>query len=284
MAKGLPPKALALLDMDNAVSPPKTKKKPSKLDLGHLVPRTRLSRFLAPDSQVQKPFVLGPDLMTRSPSAISESPDRTPPLVQLQQRSDRSVGKRSAKDALLSLLPAVAENRPGSRSRDSPPQYVEELASRPVGRTAARSRSSVTLHNLYEHYEQRTFQDAMHGEHGASRLSGRFKQDRTHPGSRCGSRRLWLPGGRPVPLLSVLRFPSGRPPSIPTQQVTFQPPQPAAIQREAPPAAVPIRVPVTVPKPVLSPVNIRFDLLTAERASPADIRGPPRPRNAQIGA
>ncbi|KAK6073374.1 hypothetical protein SCUP234_08713 [Seiridium cupressi] len=77
MAKGLPNKANSLLDMDGSLAGPGgKKKKPSRLDLSMLKPRSRRDR----DQNSQAAALLGNNYVTRSPSFISQSssPYETP--------------------------------------------------------------------------------------------------------------------------------------------------------------------------------------------------------------
>ncbi|KAH8896682.1 hypothetical protein GQ53DRAFT_526274 [Thozetella sp. PMI_491] len=163
MAKGLPRKAQALLDMEGTAAPMKPKKKPAKLDLSHLMPKPRLSRLLSPNSH--QPLVLGPDLMMKSPSIMSLSPDTTPPLPQRAERP----GKKSARETLMSLLPTVTEGRPSSRSRNAPHHAPKPPHSSHSNGVSLTSTSSANLHQLYEHYEQRTMQDMVGDEPGRRR-------------------------------------------------------------------------------------------------------------------
>lgn len=168
MAKGLPSKASALLDMDGTASPGRArKKKPAKLDLSYLLPKSRSSRLFSSDTQ--KAPVLHPDLITRSPSIMSTtvSPAVSPPII--PQRADRR-NRMSTKER-LGEMPPLLEG--GSQHQASPsprgPLPVSDAARHQV------SKSTVYLHNLYEHYEQRTFQDIL-GDDNYSHPS-----DQPHP-------------------------------------------------------------------------------------------------------
>lgn len=146
MAKGLPTKASALLDMDGSLAPslkPK-KKKPSRLDLSYLIPKSISNRHLSPPEATQKGLVLGTDMMTRSPSIMSDSPDIAPPPI--QQRTDRKPRKKLTLESLL-------EKRLESVTRPGTADHARRRM-----RTTA---SANELHNLYEHYEQRSFQEMM---------------------------------------------------------------------------------------------------------------------------
>ncbi|AEO55692.1 hypothetical protein MYCTH_2299779 [Thermothelomyces thermophilus ATCC 42464] len=141
MAKGLPPKAMALLDMDGEFAEPKkARKKPSKLDLSALLQRSRSPRHLHPDGNTG--LVLDADLLTKSPSAISASTAAPTPPLPVGQQADGVIRKRLTRESL----------RSNSAHQTSPYDSV----SRPEQHTKA----SIELHNLYDHYEQRTFADA----------------------------------------------------------------------------------------------------------------------------
>lgn len=155
MAKGLPSKASLLLDIEGtytepAIKPAK-KKKPAMLDLTSLLNRQRSSKFLKPDKH--KGLVLGPDLVTKSPSVMSLSPNATPPPI--VQRTERGLRKKLTKESLKESLPSPeaprhlpAATRPGVRSRGE-------------DRGHSRTKSTVDLMHLYDHYEQRSFADVL---------------------------------------------------------------------------------------------------------------------------
>ncbi|KAK3350337.1 hypothetical protein B0T25DRAFT_483268 [Lasiosphaeria hispida] len=164
MAKGLPTKAQALLDMDGHSESKPKKKKPARLDLSALLPRSRASKakHLKPDSHKH---VLGPDLMTKSPSVMSVSPaDSTPPPI--QQRTDRSLGKKLTRESLVERPPLPEAPQ---HLRQPPAGTRREVVGRSEGgRPGHRpTKSTVNLMNLYDHYEQRSFADAIeHDRHG----------------------------------------------------------------------------------------------------------------------
>ncbi|KAK4168159.1 hypothetical protein QBC43DRAFT_115374 [Cladorrhinum sp. PSN259] len=150
MAKGLPSKAHALLDIDgNFNMEPKglKKKKPSRLDLSSFLPRHRSKQHLRPEPEGN---MLGPDMLTKSPSLMSISPAPTPPPI--QQRIDKSIRKKMTKESLRDMV---------SRKTDFPRTHstgrAEVVKQLPV-------KASLELHNLYDHYEQRTFDEAMDHE------------------------------------------------------------------------------------------------------------------------
>ncbi|KAK0707280.1 hypothetical protein B0H67DRAFT_556008 [Lasiosphaeris hirsuta] len=158
MAKGLPTKAQALLDMDSHSESRPKKKKPARLDLSALLPRSRASKakHLKPDSH--RGLVLGPDLMTKSPSVMSVSPaDSAPPPI--QQRTDRSLRKKLTRESLTERPPppeAPQQRQPPAGTRREVPGRSE--GGRPGHRP---TKSTVNLLNLYDHYEQRTFADVI---------------------------------------------------------------------------------------------------------------------------
>lgn len=149
MAKGLPSKAMALLDMDGGdfAEPRKARKKPSKLDLSAILQRSRAPRHLNVDGN--NGLVLGADLLTKSPSVISSSTVAPTPTLPDQKQADPALRKRLTKESLRGIS---AHQTPAYESMKSPEQP---------------SKASIELHNLYDHYEQRTFADAMdQGLHG----------------------------------------------------------------------------------------------------------------------
>ncbi|KAL2200144.1 hypothetical protein P885DRAFT_28566 [Corynascus similis CBS 632.67] len=143
MAKGLPAKAMALLDMDGEYSEPKkARKKPSKLDLSSLLQRHRSPKHLHPD--VNTGPLLGDEFFSKSPSAISLS--TASPVTPAQQQGDRGVRKQLTRESLQ-----------GSPAHNTSPYSAFDRAEQ-------QAKASIDLHNLYDHYEQRTFADAMEQE------------------------------------------------------------------------------------------------------------------------
>ncbi|KAJ2904666.1 hypothetical protein MKZ38_007407 [Zalerion maritima] len=127
IAKGLPivRRAPSLADDGSSVGS-KKKKKPARLDLSYLLPsRNRSSKSL----------VLGPDMVTKSPSVMSFSTEATPPPKQ-----ERRVTKRATMESL--------------RGKSIAEEPMVEL--QPRGTTDVRG-----LHNLYNHYEQMTFRSIL---------------------------------------------------------------------------------------------------------------------------
>ncbi|KAL2260082.1 hypothetical protein VTK26DRAFT_6021 [Humicola hyalothermophila] len=139
MAKGLPSKAHALLDIDgefnNNKPPPqlkKPRKKPSRLDITSLLPLHRSQK--SDRSEFQKVQVLGPDLLTIPPSSSSASPAPTPPPI--SQRVDRKLGHKLTRESLRSR--PDSSNRPGSGGRQA-------------------QKANVVSHDLYSDDEQKVF-------------------------------------------------------------------------------------------------------------------------------
>ena len=155
MAKGLPPKALALLDMEGEFTDltlaKKARKKPSRLDLSALLRGHKSPKHLHPDSY--KTHHAGREVPTTSPSSLSVSTAPTPPPV--QQRVDRSLRKQNTRESL----------------RETPAQQTAsyDLVGQ-MGSGKEQTKANVDLYNLYDHYEQRTFADAMDQElhHGCT--------------------------------------------------------------------------------------------------------------------
>ncbi|KAK4185772.1 hypothetical protein QBC35DRAFT_516691 [Podospora australis] len=161
MAKGLPSnsKAHALLDIEGNFDTQRLakKKKPSRLDLSSLIPRHKSSKtHLRPEPE--RNHVLSPDMLTKSPSLMSLSPAPTPPPI--AQRIERKLRNKMTKESLRSISsvpdsivsPAVSTNR--SEPTKQPP-----------------IKANPQLHNLYDNYEQKTFDEAM--EHDLHTSQGR---------------------------------------------------------------------------------------------------------------
>lgn len=144
MAKGLPSKAQRMLDMDNVQSGSKMKKKPSKLDLSHLISRTRGHKHAQQPAQpAWSGPLLDPNYVMDSPSALSTF--GPPPGNHRPERSSR-LQKRPTKESLRSQH--TEPSRPGtggSNSRRGPNNLPG-------------------LSNLYEHYEQMSFRQVMDPE------------------------------------------------------------------------------------------------------------------------
>ncbi|KAB5566710.1 hypothetical protein GE09DRAFT_937552, partial [Coniochaeta sp. 2T2.1] len=157
MAKGLPNKASALLDMDGSrdSTPKARRQKPSRLDLSYLIPKsmTKSPKHLSPADAGNKNLVLGPDMMTRSPSVMSIFPEIAPSPV--EQQPDRKPRKKLTLETLRNHRPERIDS-----PKTSPPLNM-------------RTASSVNeLHNLYEHYEQRSFDEMMGTERAVTSAGG----------------------------------------------------------------------------------------------------------------
>jgi hypothetical protein len=189
MAKGLPAKASALLDINSEAMVKPKKKKPTMLDLSSLLAKTRSRHLSIPG----KSLVLGPDMMTKSPSMLSASPDATPPPIQ-QRSPPKKVKKKRTKDRLREEAQQAihaAMSRP--RTQPSPAVSPDMHSTKhwiPQGARHNMTKSTANLHNLYEHYEQRTFQDVLDRE-----LAGEPLEDLEPPPS--------IPPIPPVPRLDL---------------------------------------------------------------------------------
>lgn len=157
MAKGLPNKAAELLSMEcprPAPSPPKQeRKKPGRLDFSHLLPSaasSRLARFAQKSG-----MVLGPDLLTRSPSVMSTPPSLSP--AEFDGKPESRLRRKLTKESLRSLQSPRAEQRHSSFGPDSRSASLRQRAT-----------DTGNLHHLYEHYEQTSFRDTMTQEMAAA--------------------------------------------------------------------------------------------------------------------
>lgn len=182
MAKGLPNKAAELLDMEcprPAPSPP-IKKKPGRLDLSHLLPSSASSR-LARLAQ-KGGMVLGPDLLTRSPSVMSTSSPGVSPS-RSDSKSEKKLRRKLTKESLRSLSSPRPE-RLGSWS-------AEPKSSGPSTTASLRKRATDTgnLHHLYEHYEQTSFRDTISHDAPAPTSSRRPSDQDIDSGSATDPRR-----------------------------------------------------------------------------------------------
>ncbi|KAK6199131.1 UDP-galactose transporter Gms1 [Pestalotiopsis sp. IQ-011] len=126
MAKGFPSKANSLLDMDGSLAgPAAAKKKPSRLDLSKLKPRSRKEHSAQPAPAQAQAQMLSPTLVNRSPSSVSRF----------------SSANKAAKK--LGVSPSVTSINSYGTPHDSP-RGVQD---------------STTLSQLYDHYEQMTFRE-----------------------------------------------------------------------------------------------------------------------------
>ncbi|RKU49163.1 hypothetical protein DL546_008527 [Coniochaeta pulveracea] len=159
IAKGLPSKASALLDMNGNYSmPSKPKKKPSRLDLSHLLGKAKSAKHLSPSDAIYKGLVHGPDMVSRSPSVNSFSPrELAPAPPPIQQRTDRQTQKKTA-------LETSREQYHGPVPKPVQPVPAE------LRKKMRSSASANELHSMYEHYEQRSFQEMMGGETGLANM------------------------------------------------------------------------------------------------------------------
>lgn len=130
MAKGLPPKAQRLLDVDNNHQGSKNKKKPSKLDL------SRLKVSSQPGKDWEGP-VLGNGYVNRSPSMVS--PKTPNSAAKYRQRLQKRPTKENLQRQQVEVIPQ--QHSPNSGERVSPrcPPDMTKLPS------------------LYKHYEQTSF-------------------------------------------------------------------------------------------------------------------------------
>ncbi|KAF4980114.1 hypothetical protein FZEAL_3804 [Fusarium zealandicum] len=132
MAKGLPSKAQRMLDMDHAMGNQKLKKKkPTKLDLSHLIGRSRSNKN---DKKQWDGPILGADQVVQSPSVLS--PTSTTSLR-------GKLSKRPTKESLRSMH---SESNRTETSDSSTRRGHNHLNGLP---------------NLYEHYEQMSFRQVL---------------------------------------------------------------------------------------------------------------------------
>ncbi|EEY23950.1 conserved hypothetical protein [Verticillium alfalfae VaMs.102] len=149
MAKGLPSKASALLDADthgnvsSTASTTSKSKRPSRLDLSHLMPGRHRRESQYGESSPRS--TLGHDYVTKSPSTTSISPATPSPD---QQRHTKRLLRKPTKERLAET---VVAQRPttGSSSQRSVPGH---------GLNSPR--------DLYDHYEQATFRQFMESPEG----------------------------------------------------------------------------------------------------------------------
>ena len=161
MAKGLPPKAHAILDIDGAHNEHKSKKKkPSRLDLSSLLSKGKTPKYLKAESY--KHLVLGNDMMTKSPSLMSLSPDATPPPI--PQRAERTLRKKLTRESMKEAQPAWEAPLLLNATMTGRPH----TASRSEGGRHRRTKSAAKLINLYDHYEQRSFADILEQDVGGA--------------------------------------------------------------------------------------------------------------------
>lgn len=163
MAKGLPPKANTLLDIDgslgnmNNAEPKKTK--PARLDLSHLLHHRRPSNTTAvsPLPSAYGAYgtvgdkVLSPNTpLTRTHSLLTSSP--------FDHHAGRPKGGHHAEKKLQ-------KRDPGSLSRLNSINHSRRIIAPPLQRGMT-DRECNGLQNLYEHYEQMSFRDTTAPQHG----------------------------------------------------------------------------------------------------------------------
>lgn len=177
MAKGLPNKAAELLDMEcprPAPTPPTpSKKKPGRLDLSHLLPSSASSRFARFSQRGQKGgMVLGPDLLTRSPSLMSTTSAISPSGS--DTKSDGRLRRKLTKESLRSHSSTRPE-RLGSWSAES------KSAGNSSSSLRKRATDTGNLHHLYEHYEQTSFRDTVNQDVLATASAKQSSDQEAHP-------------------------------------------------------------------------------------------------------
>lgn len=182
MAKGLPTKAAQLLDMESprpAPSPPVgSRKKPGKLDFSHLLSSMGSSRFSR--SAHKGSMVLGPDLLTTSPSFMSTSPAVS--STGSESRPVKGLRRKLTKESLRSF------HSPRSERLNS---WSAGNGSAEPSSTTLRKRATDTgnLHHLYEHYEQTSYRDTVNHDETASVLSMQTSDLDATPEPRADPRR-----------------------------------------------------------------------------------------------
>ncbi len=142
MAKGLPPKASSLLDIDGSLAKASKgkKSKPAKLDLSRMFASRRSSATLA-TLHAERGLAQGPDItITRSPSSMSSSP-----LGYLTRPLSRQHGDKKLQPSMRG-----SQTRGDRRGSASPNHKL------PSHRSAI-EQDSTRLQSLYQHYEQMTF-------------------------------------------------------------------------------------------------------------------------------
>ena len=148
MAKGLPPKAQRLLDVENNHSGLKNKKKPSKLDLSRLKGDSRQGK----DWEAS---MLGNGYVNRSPSMVS--PKTPNSAARYRQRLQKRPTKENLRRQQVEVMPQQISPTTGERVSPRCPPDMTELPS------------------LYKHYEQTSF--AMIMDQDLAAASG----ERRHP-------------------------------------------------------------------------------------------------------
>lgn len=178
MAKGPPNKALEVLDMDHprpAPSPPNLeRKKPAKLDMSHLLPTpaapsrnplTRLAR--------KRSMVLGPDMLTRTPSVVSTSPAVSP--LEAEPKLEKKPRRKLTRESLRSLRSL------GTRHSTISTEESETAS------LQKRVTDAGTLNQLYQHYENTSFRDTMTPDGADFEGESPLGEEVIERGSRAGS-------------------------------------------------------------------------------------------------
>lgn len=146
MAKGLPNKAAEVLDLESPrpapIPPSHPRRKPSKLDLTRLLSSSKLSKFV----QQKGGMMLGPDLLTRSPSILSSSPGFS--SSDQEPKPEKKLRRVLTKESLRSLQSQRTEKRQDAWGAEH-------------GSATLRKRATDTgnLHHLYEHYEETSIRE-----------------------------------------------------------------------------------------------------------------------------
>ncbi|KAJ4393602.1 hypothetical protein N0V93_002815 [Gnomoniopsis smithogilvyi] len=188
MAKGYPGKAAEMLDMKAsevldmtcprpAPKPPTMhRKKPSRLDLSHLLPSSassRLSRF-SQKGKENVNLVLGSDLFTRSPSVMSTPPAMSPSGFEPKPEKAK-LRRKLTKESLRSLQQTTRWNSVSSETNSAT--------------TSLRKRATDTgnLNHLYEHYEKTSIRDTADHDEPDGIPSRRPSDAGSHAGSHAES-------------------------------------------------------------------------------------------------
>ncbi|KAJ4424452.1 hypothetical protein N0V82_000974 [Gnomoniopsis sp. IMI 355080] len=190
MAKGYPgkvpemqdSKASEVLDMTRPRPAPKPptmhKKKPSRLDLSHLLPSSassRLSRF-SQKGKENVNLVLGSDLFTRSPSVMSTPPAVSPSAFELKPEKTK-LRRKLTKESLRSLQHPTRWNSVSSDTNS------------PTTSLRKRATDTGNLNHLYEHYEKTSIRDTADREELEGIPSRRPSDAGSHADSLAGSRK-----------------------------------------------------------------------------------------------
>lgn len=163
MAKGLPTKASSLLDIDGSISQAsRRKKKPAKLDLSRMFTNRKSSSTMTLNAE--RGLVLGPDMVTRSPSFMSVSPLDYLNRPHSSHRSERKLRPTTRGSMREELSGSTSPKQKVLRKKSLPNPRHASLAPAPAipapaTPSATASQEAAGLQNLYAHYEQMTFRD-----------------------------------------------------------------------------------------------------------------------------